>query len=140
MMTEDPSTDTHNKEQQIITTNTHQQQETDKQKTQENTKKQLDCNDIELEIISKESNGWPDNIQLSHLVTGIEDGTYKFAYNEPTIEAHEVLDLIENGEITMHDCFIILEDSIFRKIRSGQIKERSPSSTQTQRIQTKESQ
>ncbi len=40
MMTEDPSTDTHNKEHQITTTtNTHQQQETDKQKTQENTEK-----------------------------------------------------------------------------------------------------
>ena len=52
------------------------------------------------------------------------------------MESHEVLGLIKKGELKLVDCFTIIEDSIFKKIRNGQSTERSPSSRQSQRPRT----
>lgn len=141
METEELLTDTQTDQQQnVITLDTHTQQVSTKQKTQTNTKKQLDSDEIELKIITRESQGWPEDITMGHLIKGIEDGTYKFTYNEPTMESHEVIGLIKKGDIVLKDCFTILEDSVFRKIRTGQCNERSPVARQTQKLKTKNTQ
>lgn len=141
METEELLTDTQTDQQQNVTTlDTHTQQVSTKQKTQTNTKKQLDSDEIELKIITRESQGWPKNITMGHLIKGIEDGTYKYTYNEPTMESHEVIGLIKKGDIVLEDCFTILEDSVFRKIRTGQCNERSPVARQTQKLKTKNTQ
>ena len=57
----------------ISTQHQHHHQETAKQKTNGKTSKQLESEDIDLEFISKESEGWPQNISLSQLMKGLEE-------------------------------------------------------------------
>ena len=95
--------------------------------------KKLHSRDIQLEIITRESNGWPENINLSQLTLGIENETYKYTYNEDMLNPEDVKDLLRKGEIILENCWRTVEDSIFRKIRSGHNNERTPPSIDTRR-------
>lgn len=57
---------------------------------------------------------------------GIEEGTYKFTYNEPVIQPHELMGHIKKGDITLEECWNTVDDGVFRKIRHGQSDERTP--------------
>lgn len=95
--------------------------------------KKLHSRDIQLEIITRESNGWPENINLSQLTLGIENETYKYTYNEDMLNPEDVIDLLRKGEIILENCWRTVEDSTFRKIRSGHNNERTPPSIDTRR-------
>ena len=47
---------------------------------QGNIRTKMDCKDIQLEFFTKTSNGWPDNLTISKLTTGINKGIYKIIY------------------------------------------------------------
>lgn len=95
--------------------------------------KKLHSKDIELEIITKVSNGWPENINLSQLTSGIEREIYKYTYNEKMLKPEEVIDLLKKGEIILEECWRTVEDSVFRKIRSGHTNERTPPPRETRK-------
>ncbi|MPC48298.1 hypothetical protein E2C01_042066 [Portunus trituberculatus] len=125
-------------QQETTNNNTKQQQETARKKKKEKGTKKLDSEDIDLEIYTKESKGWPENITLGQLIKGIEEGNYKFTNRESTLEPHEVLGLMKKGDMILGECLKVIDDSIFRKIRSGQTQERSPPSRQPQRLRKKD--
>lgn len=110
-----------------------QQQEEDQV---ENTERQLRSEDIQLEFYTKESNGWPEDLTITQLAEGVEEEKYKFTYNEDTLEPEEIIILMKRGKINLGNCLRTVEDSAFRKIRSGQGKDRTPPVRQTQRSKT----
>lgn len=92
------------------------------------TRKQISSDDVKLDFYTKVSNDWPVVITLNQLTQGIQDGIYRFTYSESTIEPHEILGLIKKGEIKLQNCFKTVKDCIFRKIRTGQLIDRTPPS------------
>ena len=118
-------------------TNNQEQQQLQQQKVYEEqtvcTGRQLASEDIQLQFFTKESNGWPKDLTITNLSKGIEEEHYKYTYDENTLEPHEVITLMKRGQINLQNCFSIVEDSVFKKIRSGHTKDRTPPSRQTRR-------
>ena len=56
----------------------------------------------------------------------IESGKYKWVYTNANHTEEQVLNYIRNKEIDLNDCWRIVEDQQFRKIRNGHFKERTP--------------
>ena len=83
--------------------------------------------DLGLEIITKRSEGWPkETMNLKHLIHGIDKGKYKWLYTNTTLKEEQVMQYIKNNEINLKDCWRIVDDQQFRKIRNGQFQERTP--------------
>ncbi len=83
--------------------------------------------EIGLQVFTPESRGWPrKNFTLEELVRGFNNQTYKYTYTDSKYTEEQVMDMIRNGDITMHTCWNIVGSDAFRKIRSGLEKERSP--------------
>ena len=78
-------------------TATYQEPQEDTDTQAENTRNSLHCKDIQLEFYTKISKGWPKHITVDKLMKGIEEGTYKFTYNEPVIQPHELMGHIKKG-------------------------------------------
>ena len=72
-------------------TATYQEPQEDTDTQAENTRNSLHCKDIQLEFYTKISKGWPKHITVDKLMKGIEDRIYKFTYNEPVIQPHELM-------------------------------------------------
>ncbi len=91
------------------------------------SKNRLHSGDIKLHIYTSESTRWPPHLSPTDLVKNIRENKFKFTYSDQSFEDSEILHLIEFNEIKMEEsCWCIVEDSVFRKIRSGQINDKSP--------------
>ena len=88
---------------------------------------QLKGTEIGLQIITKKSEGWPREIlNIRTLKKGMENGLYKWRYTNTAYSEQEIYHYICNNEISLNNCWCIIDDSQFNKIRSGQINERTP--------------
>ncbi len=96
----------------------------------------INSKDIQLKIYTPVSVGWPDQLSPRVLVTSLYEN--KFKYTHHTIEDTELLSIIETNGITIdRSCWSIVDDSVFRKIRSGLIAEKTPPPKDTSRRQRK---
>ena len=57
---------------------------------------------------------------------GLETHKYKWTYEDKTYTEEEIFDAIVEGNIRLIDCWHAIDKGIFRKLRSGCTKERSP--------------
>lgn len=82
---------------------------------------------IGLQIITRESRGWPENgFDMDELIDGLQRRDYKWTYTSNELEEEEVFQKINRNEIDLKNCWTIVQDSTYNKIRSGHLKERSP--------------
>lgn len=85
--------------------------------------------DTGLKIYTKETTGWPVKNEFTRkdLVDGLKGRKYKFTFSKNELSEEEIIKMIENKvmEITSQ-CFSIVENSIFAKIRTGLIEEPPP--------------
>ena len=99
------------------------QERRNKQKSQTKTK----GTEVGLKIITAKSKGWPEvPLRKESLIKGIEDKTIKWTYTDPTFKEKEVEEKIVFGTVDLTDCFQLIDDDLFRKIKTGLIEERSP--------------
>ncbi len=83
--------------------------------------------DIGLKIYTSESRGWlKKNFTFEELIQGINNHSYKYTYTDNTYTDELVLNVIGNGNITLHTCWNIVGNDNFRKIRTGLERERLP--------------
>lgn len=82
--------------------------------------------DISLVIYTPVSEGWPRvTLTKRNLLKGIEERKYKFTYTNEMVDEEEIKNMISTNSIDLTHCFDTLEDGIFRKLRSGLIKEKN---------------
>lgn len=93
--------------------------------------------DLGLIIHTSRSEGWPANLVKQQLIQGINEKKYKVTFSENLVEEKEILELIRNDDIELKECWKITEDDIFRKIRSGITKDRTPPSRTERRTRKK---
>lgn len=76
----------------------------------------------------KKNKGWPTSISTEEIVTGLENGTYKWSHTKGDIPDDIVYKMIVKNEIRLKSCWSISEDSIFATLKNGLIEESSVSS------------
>lgn len=82
---------------------------------------------IGLQIITRESRGWPRNgFDVDELIDGLQRRDYKWTFTSNELDEEEVFQKINRNEIDLKNCWKIVEDSTYNKIRSGHLRERSP--------------
>lgn len=88
----------------------------------------LEEKEIGLKIFTSRTTGWPKTtITPKHITEGIRKGTYKYTYTYPNIDENEMLKLLTKSCININrECFLTLDDGMFRKVRSGLIEDRTP--------------
>lgn len=99
--------------------------------------------EIGLMIAAKKSESGilPKEISRKNLIRGIEGKKLKYTYEEESIEEEELLKLIETNKIDLTDCFTVIEDAIFDKVRSGLIRKMaSPNEFEKKGKRSKDSQ
>lgn len=95
--------------------------------TQAIHKPKLNSKDIQLKIYTPESSGWPDNMTSTELTTKMNNSVLKYTFSDHTIDDSELFTLIESNKIKMdNSCWHMVDDSIFKKIRSGYLAEKTP--------------
>lgn len=95
--------------------------------TQEKQHKITKGTDIGLKIYTPRTTGWPKSeLTKKALVKGIYENKYKFTYLEESVEDEDIINMINSNSIDMTDCFSIIEDSTFNKIRTGRTRQRTP--------------
>lgn len=83
--------------------------------------------EIGLVIYTSESVGWPKEKQSSNrLARKMEENKYKWTYADKLLEENEIINLVRNNHLNTDNCFMIVQDAIFNKIRTGLIEDRSP--------------
>lgn len=94
--------------------------ETRKETTAE---KEFDGKDLGLEIFCKESEPFPtENFRLKALTKGLLKGIYKWTYNNGRYTEDEIVRHLNNNEIRLRDCWRVVEDQRFKKIRNPRIR------------------
>lgn len=84
--------------------------------------------EIGLQIHTSKSVGWPKStLTLKQITKNLREGKYKFTYKYNRIKEEDIMKMITKNciEITQ-DCFSIVDDGTFRKIRQGLIEEHTP--------------
>lgn len=83
--------------------------------------KQISGKDIGLIIYTAISTGWPKELSKKMVIRGMEK-IYKNTYKDIMLEKDEILNLTgTNFDLT--DCFKMIDDSIYNKLRNGYDKE-----------------
>ncbi len=106
----------------------------------ENTAKGTDsvtktAKEVGLNLYTPQERGWPEKeFTVESLVTGLRKNTYKYTYDNKNYNEEEVLQMILTGNIKLRNCWHTVENDQFRKIRSGQLQERSPIEQRDPRI------
>ena len=96
--------------------------------------------DINLRILTPRSRGWPKGeLTNKGLIRGIQDRKYKYTYTDEKVEEEDIIRSISTNKIDLKDCFSIVEDSLFNKVRSGRIAERTPPARHSQKLARKSS-
>lgn len=80
--------------------------------------------EIELMIAAKKSEGLPKGLSRKNIIKCIEGKKLKYTYEKDCIEEEDLLKLREKNKIDLTDCFTVIDDAIFDKIRSGLIRKR----------------
>ncbi len=90
--------------------------------------KTIDAVDIGLEIYTVKERGWPKNMSNTDLTEGIEKKIYKGKYTETKYTEEQIMRKIRWNEINFNNpnCWIIVDNDTFRKIRLGVTADRSP--------------
>lgn len=65
-------------------------------------------------------------LSLKHLRRGIEEGKYKWLYTNDSYNEEETCKYLINNDIDLRECWRIIDDQMFRKIRNGLFEERTP--------------
>ena len=83
---------------------------------------------IGLQIITKSSVGWPQDTVLSlrRLREGFENDIYKWCYTDNSFLEESIFKCIINNEVDFDNCWALMEDNRFSKIRNGFIEEKTP--------------
>ena len=95
----------------------------------------IKAKDIGLEIYTPEDKGWPENFTHQDLVNGLHNNRFKYTYKDERYKENEIIEMIAKGKIDLHHCWNIIGRDMFRKIRTGIDKERSPIETRQTRRQ-----
>ena len=94
--------------------------------------------EIGLQIITKQSEGWPrETINITHVLNALERNHYKYIYTDQTYTDEKILRLLKNNEINMEQCWKVMDDQTFRKVRNGLTKEHTPPQGSKQKLKTK---
>ena len=93
-------------------------------------KERIKAKDIGLQIHSAKATGWPKGILYKNkLIEAIENKKYKMAYTTEHMDFYEILEYIRKDNIVLDECWPIMDDDIFRKIRPGRELQRTPPTT-----------
>lgn len=96
---------------------------------------QLQGQDIGLQIIASQKEGWPKKELKSHtLRDSLERRKLKWTYTDNTYEEDTIFKLICTNDINLNGCWSLVEDSEFRKTRPGLIRLHSPEPSRDPRI------
>lgn len=76
-----------------------------------------------IQLISKKSKGWPPNLSLEEIVTGLENQTYKCTHTKEDIPDEMVYKMIANNEIRLKSCWSVIEDSSFSTVKNGLVED-----------------
>ena len=103
--------------------------------TESLTGKTINAEEIGLEIYTTKERGWPQNMSNTDLITGIEKKIYKGKYTESRYTEEQIMRKLRKNEINLNNsnCWIVVENESFRKIRAGINAERSPLSARDPR-------
>ena len=86
-----------------------------------------EAKDIGLKLFTTNDRGWPrTNFTRVDLINGIYKKIYKWTFEDANYTDNHILKLITEGSIKLNDCWYVVEDDIFRKIRPGITEERTP--------------
>ena len=88
---------------------------------------QIKGKDVGIEIITKSSSGWPsETIGVRYIFKAIESGKFKWTYSNSAFSEENIMNYLKSNEINLKDCFRMVDDQVFRKIRNGLTKQRTP--------------
>lgn len=131
-----PKTSTEgNEQQQQLKQKPQQRQMQQEQSTQDKekvtgqtTKKKpnMTAKDIGLMIITSKAQGWPQNMNTESLATAMTENKIKFTFTDDMFEDQEVIGLVRDNLIQLKECFSIIDNTLFNKLRSGLLKIHSP--------------
>lgn len=72
------------------------------------------------------------------MVKGILENKYKYTYNDEMIE-DEVTNTTNHNAVQITDCFTVIDNTIFNKIRTGRKRQRTPTNSTTEENSKQES-
>ena len=82
--------------------------------------------DIGLKLYTTKERGWPQNFGYNDLKEGLQNNSYKWTYEDINYSEEQVLYAVVEGNIKLKECWHVVDNDIFRKIRPRCIVERSP--------------
>ena len=86
-----------------------------------------DSKEIGLQIFTTDERGWPtENFTIDDLITGINHNIYKYTFTDNRFSEEQVMKLIKNSDMSLRSCWNMIGKDVFRKIRNGFLKDRSP--------------
>ena len=96
--------------------------------TESLTGKIIEAHEIGLEFYTTKDKGWPRNISIPDLLTGIQAKRYKWKYTDNKYTEDQIIKKIRRGEINLNrsDCWFAVDLDEYRKIRQGLSVDRSP--------------
>lgn len=95
--------------------------------TQEKKTKVTKGSEIGLKVYTPKATGWPKTeLTKKALVKGITENKYKFTYLDEKLEEEDIISMINENTMDLTDCFSIIEDSTFNKIRTGRTRQSTP--------------
>ncbi len=93
----------------------------------EKTETPMEAKDIDLHIYTSKETGWPKkNITAEDLVKGFQHNKYKYTYRDHKYTENQIINMIKNKEITLKECWYVKDNDVFRKIRTGNLADKSP--------------
>ncbi len=96
--------------------------------TESLSSKIIDAQDIGLELYTVKERGWPKNMSTSDLTAGIHSKKYKGRYRGSKYTEEQIMKKLTKNEINLNykDCWNVVDNEAFRKIRPGINADRSP--------------
>ncbi len=87
----------------------------------------IEPEEIGLELYTSKEKGWPKNISITELITGLQQKVYKGKYSDSKLTEDQVMRKIRRNEINLNkNCWSTVDNETFRKIRPGLNTDRSP--------------
>lgn len=80
-----------------------------------------------LQICSKQSEPFPkEGLDLKKLTTGLLKGTYRWTYTSDEYREEDVLRHLSNNEISLINCWTVVEEKVLKKIKNGYKQQQTP--------------
>lgn len=96
--------------------------------TKVKAKGNLTAEKIGLTIITSESHGWRKGLTNKALAEDLKENKIKFTFTDEMFNEEEIIGLIQENRIELKDCFQTMDNTIFKKLRTGLTKELHPES------------